>query len=128
MKINETRYAHLPAAAMICLLAACLHLLPRRYATSNITLPAVAPAAITQSETRLALGLKIPLRQASVYDLELIPGISDVLANRLVKATWQIMVQSLYSQGAPPEAALALVHGIGEKKAATFGRHIELGR
>lgn len=124
---RNTRYVHLPAALLISLLAACLYLPERLSSPPELTLPELAPVAVSPAEARLALGLKIPLKHADIYDLELIPGISDVLAQRLVKAKLQILIRSAYSQGASVEKALEVVHGIGEKKAATFGEQLELG-
>lgn len=69
------------------------------------------------AETRLALGGKIPFRTADLYDLELIPGVSDTLGHELLTSRQVILVRMLYL---PPEkqyTALEMAKGVGPKTA-----------
>lgn len=77
-------------------------------------------------ETRLALGEKLDLARASVFELELISGVSDRLAGRLIEQKGAIIAQASLL---PPErrwVALTLVHGIGPKTAQKLSHDIDI--
>ena len=75
------------------------------------------------SETRLAMGHTISLESADMVDLELIPGISDTLAEELISDKDRL---AELAKKIPKEEALETVKGIGEAKAKTIGRYLSL--
>ena len=82
--------------------------------------------ALTDSESRLAMGAKIPLRTADQFDLELIPGISSKLSTNILKRRDEILK---YARGKKPSdhaKALEKAHGIGEKSAQKLYRYLDL--
>jgi hypothetical protein len=92
--------------------------------------PSISPIEVARllregdAESRLALGEPLELSTASIYDLELIAGISDTMATRIMEKKGEILLQASLL---PPERrwlALTLVHGIGPKKGAHLARFI----
>jgi hypothetical protein len=77
-------------------------------------------------ESLLALGQPIPLSRASLYDLELIKGLSDRTAGRILERKGEILLQaSLLPEGRKWEA-LTLVQGIGPKNGRRLSEFIAL--
>lgn len=78
------------------------------------------------AESLLALGRPIPLSQANIFDLELISGVSDTMASRIIEKKGEILTQASIL---PPDRkwlALTLVHGIGAKNGRKLARSIAL--
>ncbi len=73
----------------------------------------VSFAASRNVESRLAIGNRITFSRADAYDLELIPGVSDSLAQGLLRSRREILAASP-RQGC---SAFTLVHGVGNSKA-----------
>ena len=80
----------------------------------------------TNSEALFAVGRKVPLQCADMYDLELIPGISDKFSSRIEQHKREIMAAALRLPVAQRHTALEIVHGIGPKSALAFSRWIDL--
>jgi len=78
------------------------------------------------AETKLALGLKIPFSRAGVYELELIPGISDRLAFEMVSKRQVIISLARKFPPAQKYRALTVVPGIGVKTAGKIGEFLDL--
>jgi len=89
--------------------------------------PAVEVARLLRegdAESLIALGQPIPLSRASIFDLELISGVSDRMASRILEKKGEILTQATIL---PPERkwlALTLVHGIGPKNGRKLARWI----
>lgn len=77
----------------------------------------------TELESRLAMGLPMPLACADASDLELLKGVSDTLAFELIKERQTILQAA--SRGSPSDA-LQLVHGVGPKTAEKLARYLDL--
>jgi len=76
------------------------------------------------SESQLALGQKLPFETVNQYDLELIPRISYVLAERLLKQRSQIISRA---KELPPEQrhqAFELVKGIGTQTSKKLNAYL----
>ena len=74
------------------------------------------------AEACLAAGCKIPLSFAGMYELELVPGISDTLALNILRARGAIL-KIRHKSGC---AAFTEAQGIGEKTARTLCDYILL--
>ncbi|MBX7137507.1 MAG: hypothetical protein K1X83_05935 [Oligoflexia bacterium] len=75
------------------------------------------------AETTLALGQKLLLSAASIYELELIKGVSDTLAFKIERAKAQLTICEKKSARSPLQA----IKGIGQKTAQKLEQHLELG-
>src|SRR3990167_8543503 len=73
-------------------------------------------------ESILARGEKLELSTASIYDLELITGISDKLAQAVLSKREEIRLRAAKLQMKQKKSALIPVHGIGEKRALLLDR------
>ena len=75
---------------------------------------------------RLATGRKLDLCRAVVYELQLLPGISDALAFRIVEQQQAILRTAAELPRAGRYHALEIVHGIGRARAKKLGEFLEL--
>lgn len=73
--------------------------------------------ASPNAESRLAAGEKIPFSAAGVYELELIPGISDSLAFRLLEKKAAVLELAAQLPSGERSRALLIIHGVGDKTA-----------
>ena len=75
------------------------------------------------AEGQIAVGEKIFLSKAGIYELELIPGISDGLAFRIYEKKKTI----LKAAGQMGQVkALSIIHGIGPKTSGKILRYLKL--
>lgn len=82
--------------------------------------------AMTDAESLLATGGKIALSTATPYELMLIPGISDIVADKIISARPAVLRSARHLPVQSQYRALTVVHGIGEKMAQKYERYIEL--
>ncbi|RMD87676.1 MAG: hypothetical protein D6808_01040 [Candidatus Dadabacteria bacterium] len=94
-----------------------------RKATPPMLLPCRAFESLN-SEGILALGQKIPLSKADLYDLELISGISDTIGRALLRDKLKIISKARELPPGQKYKALTIVKGIGEKKAKKFYNYL----
>jgi len=80
------------------------------------------------AESTLACGQRLYLSQVDLYDLELIPGLSDALGNRILAKRDDINRKARLLPELKSYQAFEIVKGIGPKKAAAFSEHIDLTR
>ena len=79
---------------------------------------------LTDPESLLATGQKLPLACADVASLELISGVSDRLALELIESYPKM--HKAVAGGVSEEIALKLAHGVGESKAKTLAHFISI--
>ncbi len=79
------------------------------------------PPSGASSESLFARGVPQPLACADAFDLQLIPGISEKIATRIIDRRASIL-KNAHSTNDPE--ALRQVFGIGESKARTFSRYL----
>ena len=106
-------------ALLCCLFAAAANLVRDRTAA----LPAEAleqACRAGNSETRLACGLGVVFKNSGFFELELIPGISDRLASRILEQRRSIRAAALRLPPAKRWQALTSIKGIGAKSAVKF--------
>lgn len=72
------------------------------------------------AEAILARGEKIALSKVGIYELELISGLSDSLANNILVKKEVILKKSRALPAHKQYQALELAHGIGEKSSEKF--------
>lgn len=80
----------------------------------------------TDSESRLALGGRLNLWQSGVYDLELIPRISDKLARRMLLGKAEMKARASEELSREKYLALQAVNGIGPKTAERLSHYLDL--
>lgn len=115
------RYAGISLILTIPIIAAVV---PGRLAGDVGIFPAwLREPPFTELESRLAMGLPIPLACADASDLELLNGVSDTLAFELIKERRSILLATSRST---PADALQLVHGVGAKTAEKLVRYLDL--
>lgn len=79
---------------------------------------------IENAEGRLAVGKKLDLCQVSVGDLELIKGISDTFAERLIEKRFEIYKAAKALPDKENHRAFEIIHGIGKSKAEKLKKYI----
>ena len=79
-----------------------------------------------EPENRLAFGLKLDLNSASLFGLELIPGLGDKLAGDLIKKRDKIYQSSLALPEETRHRAFELAHGIGPKTSRKIEPYLEV--
>lgn len=86
------------------------------------------PSPSINAESRLAMGLKLPILCADLVALELISGVSDRLASDLLTNRFK-MRAALQGGGKPglsEQQALELTHGVGPKTSAKLIQFISI--
>ncbi len=78
------------------------------------------------AEAAFALEQRIVFSRASIYELELIPGISDTLAFRIEAARPAILSAAAGESSKTRHLAFTTVHGIGEEIAQKLNKYLEL--
>ena len=81
-----------------------------------------AITVISNAESRLARGERIPYATCSQYDLELIPRVSDSLSTRLIAERERVLELAL--RGVSPQHALEAIYGVGPKTAQRLREYI----
>ena len=76
------------------------------------------------AESRLALKQKIRLSESGLYELELIPGVSDQLGLSILEKKAKIIAKAETLAPKMKHTSLELVKGIGVKKAQAFGKYL----
>ncbi len=91
--------------------------------------PDYRPESLMQGdlhETTLALGQKLKLSSVGLYELELINGVSDTLAQNILLSRVQVLNSARHAISYERAKSLELVHGIGEKTAKKLDSVIAL--
>lgn len=83
------------------------------------------PLEYSDAESILSLGGKIDLASAGMYELELIPGISDRMAKNILESRTQVIDYSQSVKRSDRWYSLLNVEGISEKKARKFVKYID---
>lgn len=80
------------------------------------------------AEAMLAIGQKLSFHRADLYDLELLPGVSDTIGLRLLNSKQTILCR--LKQLSPNERykAFTTVHGIGTAKAKALSKLLTSGQ
>ena len=81
---------------------------------------------ICQSEQQFALGHTIALSSADIYDLELIPKISDKLAYNILNEKERIISAEHNKNSKKKLSPLELAHGVGKKTASRLSFYLSL--
>ena len=114
--------------ASLCLLL-CAALLLGRVMPLLRAAPVIAQAPwhrAKDAESRLARGERFDFCSAGIYELELIPGISDNLALRLTHSRNAILAAAKRQPLSTRYKALTIVRGIGPKRAKTISHYMTL--
>lgn len=115
------RYSGLTLIIVMALIPArLLLLLEKPEVIPNSWLVAPSP---DDPETRLAMGEKLPLACADIATLELIKGISDVLAFELLEKRYEIMRAALNETHLE---AIQRAHGVGKKTGEKLLNYLDL--
>lgn len=77
------------------------------------------------SEGSLAFGEKLKFKSLGIYELELLPSISDTLAGELVKEKSRILAKSKKLSLASQFQAFEVAKGIGPKKAKQLALYLD---
>ncbi len=85
-----------------------------------------APKPICFAEQQFALGRRIDLSSADLFDLELIPGVSDVLANNIINKREQILAIEKDKIKKMNISPFELVHGVGKQTAKKLTKYLRL--
>ena len=75
-------------------------------------------------ESTLALNQPLKVDQVGIFELELISGISDTLANNILRKRADMLSLAATLLTEEKHAALELVHGIGPAKAKTLAKNL----
>lgn len=78
------------------------------------------------TESLFAFGNKLSFSRSDVYSLELIPGISDLIANRLLKMKGAIIQKSQGLKSNVKHTSFTQVYGIGIKTAEKLAIYLLL--
>ena len=82
--------------------------------------------AINDPEGCLARGARLRLSKANMWALELIPGISDTLADNILTRRKYVRHVAPHLTEGTRHTALEVVHGLGPKSARKLGKYIEI--
>jgi hypothetical protein len=111
-------------------LVLCAAILVRILCTSGWLLPrrSSEPLAMRpkDAESTLATGGKILLSCADLYEIELIPGVSDTLGLEILAKRAAIIQRAADLPPAERHRALELVHGIGPKISRKLAPYLDL--
>lgn len=77
-------------------------------------------------ESRISTGRKLLLSKTNPSSLQLIPGVSDILTDKIVSSKDRILQKAQKLESAESHNALTLVEGIGKKKAKKLSEHLEI--
>ena len=78
----------------------------------------------TNAEALLARGRRIKLCESGIYELELVPGVSDVLAIRILSKRLELEQRAAELQPDQRWQAWQIVKGIGIKTAKKFQNYV----
>ena len=76
-------------------------------------------------ESLLAQGKKLPLATADIYALELIPGISDTLAHKIIATRLAVHSVSSFLRPSTKHRAFEVIHGVGPKTAKKLSHYLD---
>jgi hypothetical protein len=79
-------------------------------------------------EAAFALGLRFPFSRTGIYELELIPRVSDSIAMRIDDKHDEIARRADRLAYERKYAAFEIVKGVGPKTAEKIGRYIDVSR
>ena len=79
---------------------------------------------VSYAEQQFALGRKIPLSSADLYDLELIPGVADNLASNIIEKRSQIILEDQLKTKNSRKLSFEMIHGVGNKTAEKLARYL----
>ena len=125
--MSNSRFSFLTSTRLISLILLGIILI--RFGTSLHSSPVVSPPHLNQSndaESKLALGQRLKLEACDVFALELIPGISDTLAFKMVEKRSTIAETAQYLSHSSKHRALEIIHGIGKKTAQKLNYYLEV--
>ena len=81
---------------------------------------------LNDAESKFALGHRLDLATVDVYALELIPGISDTLAFKMIAKRSEINETAQYLTPSARHRSLEIIHGIGKKTAQKLADYLEV--
>ena len=79
---------------------------------------------VSLTEGKFALGSTVPLSSCDMYDLELIPGVSDKLAISLIASREKIVTAAKANLLPNSASPFVLAHGVGEKTAKKLEKYL----
>lgn len=116
--------ARFPCLALVLAFLAVLRLLGGNFAP--VQEPLSGRTELASAERAFAWGSPISLWDADQWDLELVPGISDRLARRLLAERTSLRAQADALPSAEAWKALTSVRGIGAASAERLRRYLDL--
>ncbi len=109
------RTAYLSLGLIACLLSLVPLLAPKAAINPQITSQLQELATEANSETKLALGLRLALSQVDIYELELVSGIGDSVAQGIVREKNIIAHEARGLATSNQARAFERVKGVGPK-------------
>jgi DNA uptake protein ComE-like DNA-binding protein len=109
-------------ALAIALCRFALNLYPQALSLSPAQL--AKAAAFSDAESLLAINQKLALYRVDLYDLELIPGISERLAEEIITHRDELLRHAASLPKNKQHQSLELIHGIGPKTARQLAKYI----
>ena len=85
-----------------------------------------APIPASFAEQQFALGRKVKFSSVDLYDLELIPGISDKLGNSILEARPKVLAWSPSTKAEKKLNPFELIKGVGKGTAAKLEKYLIL--
>ena len=76
---------------------------------------------VNLAEAKLAKGEKLSFKEVNIAELELIPGVSDKMAENILEAREKVLCSDKSVRH-----PLELVHGVGKKKAKVFEQYLNI--
>ena len=83
---------------------------------------------LRDAESRLAVGLRLNFNAVDFSDLMLIPGISDTLAERLLRGRPAVVSALRHHPPRERYQALTIIHGIGNATAQKLSQYLDLSQ
>jgi ribosomal protein S13 len=80
----------------------------------------------SDAESKFALGHRLDIATVDIYALELIPGISDTLAFKMIAKRSDISETAQYLSQSARHRSLEIIHGIGKKTAQKLATYLEV--
>lgn len=85
-----------------------------------------APKPASNVEQQFALRRRVSFLLVDMYDLELIPGVSDTLAQNILDARDKILNYSRSKPALKVENPFMLAHGVGKSTAQKLSLYLEI--
>ena len=101
---------------------------PAEHALYDHQMTVASLTSTEDPEVLLTFNRRIPFSLAGMYELELIPRISDTLADKIERKRHEIVIEAAKLPSSEAWKAFERVKGIGPETARKLGRYLDLDR